>query len=124
MNGDESCLITSPFFLLLLLLFLLLSLDVTSLSLCLPALHLTSLLPFPLLVTAAMCHSFYHFGGSCLLERSELISGEPRRCQDCSTQTATTSSLPVDGTPDAFPSQDWEKKPRLHAAVDAVRMYK
>lgn len=60
LNGDESCLIIpSP--------------SLSSLLghhpfLLLPALCLTSLLPFPLLVTTWMCHCFYHFRGSCLLE--------------------------------------------------------
>lgn len=70
-----------------LFLLLLLSLDITSFSLS--ALHLTSLLPFPLLVTARMCHRFYHFGGSCLLKRNEEISRVPKPCQDASLPPST-----------------------------------
>lgn len=50
--------------------------------LSLPALHQTSLLIFPLLVTTWMCHCFYHFSGSCPLKRSEVISGVPKQRQD------------------------------------------
>lgn len=63
--------------------------------LSLSALNLTSLLPFPRLVTTWMCHCFYHFRGSCPLKRIEVISGVPKQCQDTafSPHSLSTPSL-------------------------------
>uniref|UniRef100_A0A3Q1H718 Prostate-associated microseminoprotein n=1 Tax=Anabas testudineus TaxID=64144 RepID=A0A3Q1H718_ANATE len=52
----------------------------------LPALSLTSLLPFPLLVTTWMCHCFYHFRALCVFEGTHYSLGETwmdKACMQC-----------------------------------------
>lgn len=112
LNGDESRLIipSHPSFSPLSLSF---SYSTWTSPLSPPALRLTSLLPFPLLVTTWMCHCFYHFRGSCPLKHIEVISRVPKQRQDTRFPSLCPPPhkppppprSPMDGTADTFFSQ-------------------